>query len=388
MKEYLKYSYLLLVFMPLTAVCVLAGGWWSLLAPNLVIVFHLVYDNVASRDLETNKVNHPWLMNLLLYLHLPVALGLVCILAWQFAGGDRFGFGSWVSTILPWDVISAHESMSLSQKLSSAFAVGFILSTNTLVGHELVHRTNHKLSMFIGRWLLAVVGDAQFSISHVYAHHVNVATEKDAATARRGEHLYAFFIRSSVGQYAESWEIEKGRLNNKGRSAWSSSNRVISGILMTFCIIGACYFVAGWLGVLAYTVLFLTSKFLFETVNYIEHYGLLRKEGTKVEPKHSWDCHNRAASYVLYNLSRHSDHHANARTPFWKLKTHPNVMDLRYGYIAHMMMAMLPPLWHKFTAPKLAYWDKHLATEAEQQLAKEANQKLRPGSLKRALNEQ
>lgn len=375
MKDYLKYSYLLLLFMPLTAICVLAGGWWSLLAPNAVILFHLIYDNITSPDVETRPVKHKGVLNFMLYMHLPASLGLLFVIAWQAAPGDFMGFGAWFYELSSWNLLQAHQEISLAQLLSGAFAVGFILSTNTLVGHELVHRTSHKLSMFVGRWLLAIVGDAQFSISHVYAHHLNVATHKDAATARRGESLYFFFIRSSVGQYKESCEIETRRLNNINAPFWSMHNRVLTGVLMTLCLSAVMVWVAGWIGLLLYAVLMLTSKFLFETVNYIEHYGLLREEGAKVEPKHSWDCNTRAASYVLYNLSRHSDHHANATTPFWELRAHPNVMDLKYGYIAHMILAMVPPLWHQYTAPKLAHWDKHLATEAELRLAKESNAK-------------
>lgn len=374
MKDYLKYSYLLLVFIPLTAVCVLAGSWWSLIAPNVVILFHLIYDNVSSPDLQTRPIKHKGILNFMLYMHLPASLVLVFVLVWQAAPGDFLGFGAWLSGLTSFDLLQAHNEMSLSQLLSAAFAVGFILSTNTLVGHELVHRTSHKFSMFVGRWLLAIVGDAQFSISHVYAHHLNVATYEDAATARRGESLYAFFFRSSIGQYQESCEIEKRRLTNRGVSFWSFRNRVLTGVAMTVVIAACTTLIAGWLGLLAYGVLLLTSKFLFETVNYIEHYGLLREKGSKVEPKHSWDCNTRAASYVLYNLSRHSDHHASATTPFWELKAHPNVMELKYGYIAHMILAMIPPLWHQYTASKLAYWDQNLATDAELELAKQSNQ--------------
>ncbi|GAA0203780.1 hypothetical protein GCM10009123_08850 [Kangiella japonica] len=261
MKDYFKYSYLLLVFMPLTAVCVLAGGWWSLVAPNAVILFHLIYDNVSSPDIQTRPIKYKGILNFMLYMHLPASLGLVFILVWQSAPGDFLGLGAWLTELTSIELLKAHNDMSLSQLLSAAFAVGFILSTNTLVGHELVHRTSHKLSMFVGRWLLAIVGDAQFSISHVYAHHLNVATHEDAATARRGESLYAFFIRSSFGQYQESWEIEKRRLKNRGTSILSLRNRVLSGIAMTLLIAVCIILIAGWMGFLLYTVLLLTSKF-------------------------------------------------------------------------------------------------------------------------------
>ena len=53
---------------------------------------------------------------------------------------------------------------------------------------------------------------------------------------------------------------------------------------------------------------------MLESINYIEHYGLRRKQlpdGTfeKVTVRHSWNAPHRISNYLLFKLQRHSDHH-------------------------------------------------------------------------------
>ena len=55
---------------------------------------------------------------------------------------------------------------------------------------------------------------------------------------------------------------------------------------------------------------------LLETVNYIEHYGLLREKDQSgvyesVKHHHSWNSDHPIGRAMLFNLSRHSDHHYN-----------------------------------------------------------------------------
>ena len=147
----------------------------------------------------------------------------------------------------------------------------------------------------------------------MYAHHANVGTVLDAATARRGESVYRFFIRSTLGQYRESWAIEGQRLRSKGKPLVSLHNRVITGVLMSLVYGVLCYLAAGITGAVIYVVIAVTAKYLFETINYIEHYGVVRVPGTQVKPRHSWDCDTRLSSNALLNLARHADHHANAQ---------------------------------------------------------------------------
>ena len=110
------------------------------------------------------------------------------------------------------------------------------------------------------------------------------------------------------------------------------------------------------------------SKFLFEAVNYIQHYGLVRSEGAPIESRHSWDCLNLLSSRFLFNLPRHAHHHLRAGDPFWELKADPGALALESGYMAAILLAMVPPVWTRMMARALRYWDEKLATREERAL--------------------
>lgn len=69
---------------------------------------------------------------------------------------------------------------------------------------------------------------SHFFIHHIKAHHKNVATPKDAVTARYGESVYTFWLRAIPHSYVEVWEYERNRLEREGKSKFSLENRVIS----------------------------------------------------------------------------------------------------------------------------------------------------------------
>lgn len=91
----------------------------------------------------------------------------------------------------------------------------------------------------------------------------------------------------------------------------------------------ACYFILPFAVYLLYgtwgAIYFVGSAiigvFFLETVNYIEHYGLSRKELSPgvfepVDIRHSWNAPHRLSNYLLFKLQRHSDHHENPYKPY------------------------------------------------------------------------
>ena len=87
-----------------------------------------------------------------------------------------------------------------------------------------------------------------------------------------------------------------------------------------------------------------------ETVNYIEHYGLLRKKNEngryeKVKRNHSWNSDHQVGQILLFNLSRHSDHHYNGSKHYQLLKTVPESPQMPTGYPGMMLLSFFPPLW-------------------------------------------
>ena len=98
-----------------------------------------------------------------------------------------------------YDFIGSRNYNNFIHYLGGVLSVAFtIAGIGTNIGHELTHRTNKKIDVTFGRWMFSMSCNADFSIEHVYGHHVNVCTDKDPASARRGENVYSFFLRSTI----------------------------------------------------------------------------------------------------------------------------------------------------------------------------------------------
>ena len=102
---------------------------------------------------------------------------------------------------------------------------------------------------------------------------------------------------------------------------------------------------------------------LLETVNYIEHYGLSREKNAKgryekVRPHHSWNSNHSIGRVLLFELTRHSDHHAHPSRAYPELRHFEKSPQLPSGYPAMVLMALFPPLWFKIM-------DTHLEQELE-----------------------
>jgi alkane 1-monooxygenase len=104
--------------------------------------------------------------------------------------------------------------------------------------------------------------------------------------------------------------------------------------------------------VIALLIAAVVSFLLLETINYIEHYGLQRQitesgRYEKVEAFHSWNSNHTVGRIVLYELTRHSDHHYKSNKPYQLLDHHNSAPLLPFGYPGSMVLSMIPPLWFK-----------------------------------------
>jgi alkane 1-monooxygenase len=97
----------------------------------------------------------------------------------------------------------------------------------------------------------------------------------------------------------------------------------------------------------------LWGKALLEIVNYMEHYGMVRVPGEPVQPRHSWNTNRRISSWSMFNLTRHSHHHAAGEVPFHALRPMPDAPQMAGGYLTTILLALLPPLWHRLMTPRV-----------------------------------
>lgn len=225
------------------------------------------------------------------------------------------------------------------------------------VGHELGHR-NNRLDEFLGELLLLTSLNTHFLPYHNAGHHFNVATPNDAATARKDESLYMFWIRSHFGSYREAWQLENTRLKEQNRPWFHVQNRMILYTIASSALLGLIFYFSHWTGLFAFIKASVFGILLLETVNYIEHYGLLRKKNTygryeRVKRTHSWNSDHIIGKLVLFNLSRHSDHHYHGSKHYQLLKSLPQSPQMPTGYPGMMILSLIPPLWFGLMNKKL-----------------------------------
>jgi alkane 1-monooxygenase len=217
------------------------------------------------------------------------------------------------------------------------------------IAHELGHR-NTWYEQLMAEILLLTSLEMHFIPYHNNGHHHNVATPNDPATAGKGEMVYSFWFKSQIGSYFDAWKLEIKRLKQKGKSALSFQNKALMYSIIQLIFIASIFYFYGAFISLLFIIAAIFGILLLETVNYIEHYGLLRKinsEGRyeRVKHNHSWNSDHPLGRAMLFELSRHSDHHYKASKKYQSLVSLPKNPQMPTGYPGMMLFALVPQLW-------------------------------------------
>jgi len=219
------------------------------------------------------------------------------------------------------------------------------------VAHELGHRVN-KMEQTFAKMLLLTSLYMHFFIEHNKGHHKHVATPHDPSTAKYNQSLYAFWPQTLIGTYLSAWKIANEEVEKKGKRRWSLQNEMLlfQLIQLTFVLI-ILYFFSVKITIL-FIVAALIGGLLLESVNYIEHYGLSRTQTTeqqfeRVQPHHSWNSNHIIGRLMLFELSRHSDHHYLASRKYQILRSFDNAPQMPTGYPGMILLSLFPPLWFK-----------------------------------------
>ena len=364
------------------------GGVWLWLPGVVLITGVSVLDQIFPFDVKETPYRHPWITNLALYLSTPAALMLFFTLFWVAGSGtqDVFGVGAFITAHTGIDVVAARNATPWYH-VTLMFLPLIIIATGVggLAGHELTHRTWNPFELWLGRITMALNWGVAFPIEHVYGHHAYVGTQKDPATAARGDSVYQHLPKAMHRTVINAWEIESTRLARHGKSFWSPSNVILRMALVSAATTGFAFWAAGWTGVAFHLIVCVSTKVALEVLNYVEHYGMVRVPSQPVQPRHSWNCNHMLSGVITYNLTRHSHHHANANTPFQDLRAHSEQPHMPGGFITAYLTALVPPLWRRAITPKLLEWDKTQADRSEFALLREANIKSGWNELKQSV---
>ncbi|HAV75304.1 MULTISPECIES: alkane 1-monooxygenase [unclassified Limnobacter] len=241
--------------------------------------------------------------------------------------------------------------------LAVAITTGSLLGFGLNLGHEMGHK-KRKLDKALALFTLSLGGYGHFSIEHNRGHHRDVATPEDPATSRMGEHIYEFMLREIPGAFKRAWRLESERLERAGKSRWNAGNEMLQAGAMTLVLYTALIAMFGWPMVPVLAVVAFWGAFQLTSANYIEHYGLMRQklpngEYERCAPHHSWNSNHLVSNLVVFQLQRHSDHHANPARSYQSLRDFPELPSLPSGYFGMFLIAYVPPLWFAIMNPRL-----------------------------------
>jgi len=318
------------------------GGIWSygsiyvafLILPLLELILPTSEENHAPEEEEARS--RIQIFDWLLYLNLPILMGAVIFLLIN---------------------VSSRE-LTTNELTGMILNVGLMIGTVGInVGHELGHRSR-KYEQWIAQALLLMGLYMHFFIEHNRGHHRHVATPQDPATSRKNQTIYTFWIRSTTMSWWHAWKLEKERLAKIGHSLLSWQNQMLRFQLIQLAYLTTIFLVFGFTGLWVAVAAAVFGILMLESVNYIEHYGLLRRKNERgryeqVLPIHSWNSNHELGRIFLYELTRHSDHHFRATRKYQVLRAFRDSPQLPAGYPACMILALFPPLWFAIMNPRV-----------------------------------
>ena len=339
-------KYLLVLTLPITAIIsFLSSGWLCWLPviyafgviPLLEILFKPNAKNISTAEQELRKTDkrYDWM----LYIIVPVQYGL---LIW-------FLF------------LMSKNSFSMADLIGKITAMGLLCGVMGInVAHELGHRAN-KYEQHLAKMLLLTSLYMHFFIEHNRGHHKHVSTLQDPSSARLNEWLPVFWVRSVTQGYLSAWRLEAQRLNRKHLSVMSWHNEMLRFQIIQIALIAVIGIVFGIMAMLCFIAAAIVGFLLLETVNYIEHYGLQRKRVSdnryeNANPRHSWNSDHIVGRLLLFELSRHSDHHYMPAKKYQLLEHYDDSPQMPTGYPGMMLLAAIPPLWFKVMNKRVAFW--------------------------------
>lgn len=247
--------------------------------------------------------------------------------------------------------------LAVSDQVAYVFMMGTILGVVGInLGHELGHKTGHSFKMFLSQIMLTTSIQNHFTIYHNAGHHKDVATPLDYTSADVGANFYFFALRSQLGGYFKTWKLASKKLRLQGKSQFW--NPMFAYALLQLLFFACIYFQFGISICLCYFASAVFGISILESQNYFAHYGLRRKKEAngryeKVKPHHSWNSDHVFGRVLLFELTRHSDHHHKGGKPYQLLNSNAEYPTLPYGYPMMLLLSYVPFLFRPIMKKQL-----------------------------------
>ncbi|MEO7265910.1 MAG: alkane 1-monooxygenase [Ferruginibacter sp.] len=332
----LNFSRLLLLPL-LVLLSALAGGWWIFITPAICFVIHPLANLIIKRKqhpiddhasiVKTNKYFR-WVA----MLYVPV---LIALTFWAiYFVSYKPGFVLFAGLALSVGIING--------------VLGFTLA------HEFIHARN-TFTKSCGYILLLQNFYMHYGIEHIGGHHVYACTPADPHTARIGESFFRFLPRAIAKTFVNAMVIEKRyRIKN-----YTYLNRVFIFLALQILLLAIIFLTSGWLGAAFFLLQSFIAIVMLHNINYLQHYGLLRKEvitgqRERISAHHAWNTNNQLSGFNLFQLENHADHHMHPSHKYEELQALESSPQYPTGYSGMMLLTLIPPLWFKIIHPKIS----------------------------------
>ena len=332
---------------PFAAAAAMYGGWW-LAGPFVFLFLADRFDTALGTD-ERNlspKQSNTRLLGYKLAVWVWVALYPV---AFVFAFRQVF----------------VADHLAVWEDALIVLALGAMARLTLNAGHDMMHR-RAVWERRIGEFLMASVSFPQEITEHIYVHHANIGTPKDAVSAPKGQSFWRYLPRSVARSYLDTWRVERERLARRRLPVWHRTNPVWRYVLETAAWYTLAYWIGGVGGVLVFVAICAMGIFQLRMVDYVQHYGLqrIRLPGgrfERVRPRHSWSTAYKLSNWFYYNAQRHADHHivAGRLYPLLRYSGPDEAPQLPGSYSAMGSLIMSPRRWFRTMDPLVDQWRAH-----------------------------
>ena len=228
------------------------------------------------------------------------------------------------------------------------------------LGHDLGHKTRNPLKQVFAQLLLTSAIQNHFMPYHNAGHHKDIGTPADLTSAKKGENYYLFAIKSQIGGYFKSWNLEDKRLKAQGKNPLL--NPMIIYTLLPLGWLVTIYFIFGGFVTLSYFLASVVGISMLEAQNYFAHYGLRRKllpngRYETVNARHSWNSDHVIGRVLFFELTRHSDHHHHGAKPYQILESKEESPLLPFGYPVMLLLSYVPFVFKPLMAKQLEKYE-------------------------------
>lgn len=279
-----------------------------------------------------------WREGVATFLHwLPVAYAALLL-------GSEFAVARWVG---------GHTSASTSALIGVGLSLWITLLFGLCSAHELIHR-RRRLERLIGAALAGFLGYPALALEHPM-HHAREGREDTADWPRFDESVWTFSTRRlwRVGR-----EFISAVLTRESHPLASAlRTQALTALVSTGVMLGVFLGLAGPPGLAIYTLAAMGCALGMQIMTYLQHWALAdpRWVGDRAQPL-AWEDDCRFQAWITLHISFHQQHHVAASTPFYRLGMDAASPRLPAGYIAMMLICLVPSAWRSAMLPALEEW--------------------------------